>query len=359
MSNEPIMLLGERVWRTYTGGRNIDRLHDKAVAEDNHFPEEWMYSVTRALNSGREDIVEGLCKTVDNPELTLKELVERDPEGMLGKEHVEKWGNTQGVLVKIIDSKERLTIQVHPDRNKAKELFNSRFGKTECWHILETREDADEKPCLYLGFKEGITREAWEECFFEQDFDRMLSLLNRVEVKKGETYLVKGGVPHAIGAGCMLIEIQEPTDYTIRVEKTTPSGFKIDDQMCHQGIGFEKMFDCFTYTGSDLESVLHDYRIEARKLAEDKEESWELVGYQDVDCFRIEEKEVEISCQMCGEGVFYCLYVVSGQGILKVGEKQYELKRNTQLFVPASSKEYSIVNTGSDKIKVLKLYGPQ
>lgn len=93
----------------------------------------------------------------------------------------------------MIDSKERLTVQVHPDRETAKRLFGSPFGKTEYWHILNTREDCEEKPCLYLGFKEGITRKEWEKCFFEQDYDRMLGLMNCLEVKPGETYLVKGG----------------------------------------------------------------------------------------------------------------------------------------------------------------------
>lgn len=171
MKREPVCVLGERVWRTYLGGREIGKIHGDEKAEDSHFPEEWMYSVTRAFNAGREEIVEGLCKIAggEYDEKTLKEYIDSDPEEILGKKHVETWGNTPGVLIKMIDSKERLTVQVHPDRETAKRLFGSPFGKTECWHILNTREDCEEKPCLYLGFKEGITRKEWEKCFFEQD----------------------------------------------------------------------------------------------------------------------------------------------------------------------------------------------
>ena len=95
-----------------------------------------MYSVTRAFNAGREEIVEGLCKIAggEYDEKTLKEYIDSDPEEILGKKHVETWGNTPGVLIKMIDSKERLTVQVHPDRETAKRLFGSPFGKTECWH---------------------------------------------------------------------------------------------------------------------------------------------------------------------------------------------------------------------------------
>lgn len=357
MDNRPIMLMGERVWRTYRGGRNIDLLHGKETPEDTHFPEEWMYSVTRARNAGREEIVEGLCQTAENPKRTLKELIEKNPEEMLGTAHVKKWGPAPGVLVKIIDSRERLTIQVHPDREKARKLFHSRFGKTECWHILETRAEGEE-PCLYLGFREGITRKEWEACFEKQDYDRMLSLLHRIAVKKGETYLVEGGVPHAIGAGCMLLEIQEPTDYTMRVEKTTPSGFRIDEQMCHQGIGFAKMFDCFTYQGYSRKALLQKYRIAPKKLSAQQADCYELVGYADADCFRMVEVRIQTPCRLNGEGIFYGVYIVSGEGILSVGEKKYALKRHTQFFVPAVCEEYRITSTGTETLKMLKLYGP-
>lgn len=355
MVYEPIKLKGERVWRTYVGGREIGRLHGNMEAQDDHFPEEWMYSVTRAANSGREDIVEGLCKTDDGTERTLKDIIASDPVGMLGKEHVERWGNTPGVLIKIIDSKERLTLQVHPDKEKAEELFHSKFGKTECWHILGTREDMEEKPCIYLGFREGVTRELWEECFVEQDYDKMLSCMNRLEVKPGETYLVKGGIPHAIGSGCMIIEIQEPTDYTIRVEKVTPSGFTIDDRMCHQGLGFEKMFLCFHYEGTNEEEVRKNYCIPAKK--QDNGDS-ELVGYEDTPCFCMEKMEIMGERTEKGNGVFNCLYVLSGEGILKTATAEYEINRNSQFFVPAQSEEYTISSQGSEPVVILKMYGP-
>lgn len=357
--DEPIMLSGERVWRTYIGGRNIGRLHGDADADDSHFPEEWMYSVTRAFNTGREKIVEGLCRLADHPDRTLKQLVENSPEEMLGKEHVKKWGNTPGVLIKLIDCKERLTIQVHPDKERAQSLFDSRFGKTECWHILDTRTDGEGIPCIYLGFRTGITRKQWEECFREQDCEKMLSMLNRLEVKRGETYLVKGGVPHAIGAGCLMIEVQEPTDYTIRVEKTTPSGFNINDEMCHQGLGYEKMFECFSYEGETLSGIRKKYGITPKIWEKGVNKCCELVGYKNTECFRIEKIWIEGDYKCKGEEVFYCIYIMSGQGIMKTMKNMYEVKRNTQFFVPACSLEYYIIKTGKEPVQMLKIYGPE
>lgn len=353
----PFKLSGERVWRTYVGGREIGRLHGEMTAKDGHFPEEWMYSTTRAFNAGREDTQEGICR-LEGSGVSLKQLVQLYPAQMLGKGHVERWGATTGVLIKMIDSKERLTIQVHPDKEKAMSLFNSQFGKTECWYILGTRADSVEPPCIYLGFKEGITKSRWIQCFEEQDYDAMLNLLNRIEVRKGETYLVKGGVPHAIGSGCMIIEIQEPTDYTIRVEKVTPSGFVIDDKMCHQGLGFKSMFDCFDYHGMSAEAVRERYCIRS------KDADWEygrkqmIVGYEDTPCFQIERLDVTQECHMQGEGIFSCLYVLSGQGILRCGTQEHNLERNGQFFIPAISDPYSIKNTGREPICLLNMKGP-
>ena len=354
MGYEPIRLKGERVWRTYIGGKNIGALHGDENPQDDHFPEEWMYSVTRARNVGREEIEEGICRIDDGTGRTLKELIEKDPGGMLGARHVFQWGSQMGVLIKLIDSKERLTIQVHPNKSMAKALFGSPFGKTECWHILDTRPE-EACPCIYLGFREGISREEWEACFQTQDIEKMISLLNRIPVKKGDTYLVKGGVPHAIGAGCLLIEVQEPTDYTIRVERTTPGGFVIDDQMCHQGLGFARMFDCFLYQGMSAEEVRDTYRIRPERKEGGE---FQLIRYQDTPCFRMEELEIRDDIWLKGEGEFYCLYVLQGEGQMESLFQVYPIFPGSQFFIPAECERYCIKNIDSQEVKLLKIYGP-
>ena len=354
--SKPVKLKGERVWRTYLGGGMIPCLYGKEPEEDGFFPEEWMYSVTSATNAGRETIEEGLSKLDDGSEKTLKEFISSNPERILGTEHVKRWGITPGVLIKIIDSKERLTIQVHPDKKMAKELFHSLFGKTECWHILKTRK-SEESAHIYLGFKPGITKEIWKTCFENQDYETMLSLLNKIPVKSGDTYLISGGVPHAIGAGCLLIEIQEPTDYTVRVERITPSGYQIPDYMCHQGLGFETMFDCFSYNTFDEADIVNNFCITPKVI---DDEHTELIGYEDTPCFRMEKQTIRHICVMKSEPVFYCLYILSGRGNLEFDQKQIEIKAHDQFFVPLKSEEYllSAYNETEDLV-ILKIYGPQ
>ncbi|MBR4887904.1 MAG: class I mannose-6-phosphate isomerase, partial [Clostridia bacterium] len=288
--NKPIFLKPAYAWRTYMGGKLIARLHGEE-AEDSHFPEEWLLSVVRAANAGREEIVEGLSETADGR--YLKDLIESDPAGMLGERHAARWGEATGVLAKILDAAERLGVQVHPTREKAQALFHSPFGKTESWYIIDTRTIDGEESCIYLGFKEGITREHWEELFHRQDVAGMLDCLHRFPVKKGDVFLVTGGTPHAIGRGCLLVEIQEPTDYTINTERYSLSGVERSDSTMHRGLGFEKMFECFDYLGRSMEETDRDHRVVRTVLEEDAAHTLtELVGYRQTPMFCLQELQV-------------------------------------------------------------------
>lgn len=355
-----VKVKGERVWRTYLGGRELDKIHGSIAPEDSQFPEEWMFSMTKANNAGRENIVEGICYLEGEKKINIKDWIESNPIEILGENHFKEYNASMGVLIKLIDSKERLTVQVHPDQKKAMELFNSRFGKTECWHILETRDDMEEPPCIYIGFKEGITLEMWKDCFERQDYDGMLELMHRVEVKKGETYIIYGGVPHAIGAGCLIMEVQEPTDYTIRVERVTPAGLIIDDFMCHQGIGFDRMFDCFNYEGKSLKEAIEHWRLVPKVVETDEGYIVKrLVGYENTNCFKMDKVIIDDKVKMREEETFVCIYVIKGKGILSHGDNILALEPNDQIFVPASIKDYTVENLGMDSLELLKCYGPR
>ena len=216
-----------RVRRSYLGGARIDKFYGKENCENGYCPEDWIGSVVEANNPGDVIVGEGLGVT-DTGEFVKDVLSEK------GK---------MPFLVKLLDSAERLVIQAHPTVDFAKKAFNSEFGKTECWYFIDCDEDA----CVYIGFKPGITREKWELLFHAQDSEGMLELLHKINVKKGDVVFVDGGVPHAIGGGSLILELQEPTDLMVCGEKVTPSGRVLADEKVHGGLGFEKMFDCFEY----------------------------------------------------------------------------------------------------------------
>ena len=134
-------LQSNRVRRTYLGGGRIDAFtgETSVVPVEMPMPEDWMASTTTAFNGTLEIAGEGLGRLAD---------------GRLVKDVV----GTLPILVKLLDSDERLVIQAHPTVPCAKRLFNSPVGKTECWYFLPgTAPDA----CVYLGFRPGVTRARW------------------------------------------------------------------------------------------------------------------------------------------------------------------------------------------------------
>ena len=205
----PFLLDNPRAWRTYLGGRMLDALHGDSNGEDGHFPEEWILSTVAARNAGREQFPEEGMSHLRGTDVTLRSVLESDTEGYLGKGAAQP---TLGVLTKLIDSAERLTLQVHPDKPTALRLFQSQYGKTECWHILSGHPVNGEEPCIYYGFQPDMTRARWEALFHAQDIPGMLAGMQKYPVHPGDTILIEGGMPHTIGAGCFLVEIQEPTE---------------------------------------------------------------------------------------------------------------------------------------------------
>lgn len=355
----PIRLDNPRAWRTYLGGRGIDALHGIEGGKDGHFPEEWIMSLVTARNAGREDVKDEGLSHLYGSELTLKEVIERDPVRYLGHS-VDKDTISLGVLVKLIDSAERLTLQVHPDKKRAMELFHSPYGKTECWHILGCREINGQKPCVYLGFKPGVTREEWKKCFDEQDLERMLDCVQRYDVEPGDTILIRGGMPHAIGAGCFLAEIQEPTDYTIRVERTTPNGFQVDDYMCHQGLGFKRMFDAFDYTERSRDDIYADAFIKA-KLIDQSDGGYTdmLIGYDTTRLFRLDKITVNGTYKVESSGAFCGLYVLDGTGCLTANGCTAQLEKASQYFVPSGTGAFVLSAEGEKPLEVLRFFGPK
>lgn len=245
-------LLPTRVHRAYHGGENIDKMMGAENPKITRFPEDWLASVTTAFNPDRPIDNEGLSKTTDGR--FLRDIIDENKETMIGK------SENMSLLFKLLDASERLVIQVHPTVEFAKEKFNSPFGKAECWYML------NDGGYIYIGFKPGITKEYMMELFEKQDTDTMLEIMHRFEVKKGDFIFVAGGVPHAIGKGCFMAELQEPTDLMVIPERVTPSGIELADIKLHGGLGFEKMFDCFSYEGYDRETTYNKYFISPVEL---------------------------------------------------------------------------------------------
>jgi mannose-6-phosphate isomerase len=225
-----------RVYRFYSGGALLGRLRGEPE-EDGSFPEDWVGSVTAASNPGRDEPEAGLSRVADGP--LLRDLIDEDPEAWLGARHLERFGTSTGLLVKLLDAGERLPVHAHPGRAFAREHLGSQFGKTEAWIVLATREESSE---VWLGLREAVEHERYREWIERQDSDALLGALNRVPVSAGDVVYVAAGTPHAIGAGALIAELQEPTDFSIVAEW---EGFPIDPADAHLGIGWELALKAF------------------------------------------------------------------------------------------------------------------
>lgn len=355
-SSMPLKQMPNRVWRTYTGGDLIDDFKNTRPEGEGNLPEEWIMSTVSARGKNRpEDEGLSVVLTPSGP-VVLKDLISSAPELFLGRSVARKYGTT-GVLIKIIDSAERLTIQVHPDKKFAKEMLCSDYGKTEAWYILGKREINGEKPSVYLGFKEGITEELWKELFLKQDIPGMLGCLHRFDVNSGDSFIIHGGVPHAIGSGCFLLEIQEPTDYTMRVEKITPGGLIISDELLHQGIGLENMFKCFHYNGNSFKEAERRWRVTPGVAEKAKDFVLRsIIGKNETDCFSMNELRLDGEVTINGNGSFFVCVICSGEGSIYCNGKNYNFSRGDEIFFPGAINEISIRSV--KKSEMLLCYPP-
>lgn len=352
---KPYKLAENRVWRIYLGGKLLDEFRGDE-GSDGYFPEDWLASVVSANNPPRADAPEreGLSKTVSGE--YLKDIIDADAVACLGKEHIEKHGGNFGVLTKFLDSAERLPIQVHPDKNAAARLFNSEYGKTEAWYILGGREINGEEPYILLGFKEEVDESRLHRLFDEQDISGMAELMHRIPVKSGDVFLITGGTPHAIGPGCFLLEVQEPTDYTISLEKCNTLGEKLPDFLCHMGIGFDKMFECFNYINYTEAELLSSFKLTPEVLFDtDSHTLTKLIGYEATPCFSLRRLDVKQSFTRTSDAERpSALVCIDGKGA--VGG--VETERGDCMFVPASAKEIRFEVAPGETLSVLECLPP-
>lgn len=356
---EGLLKTGEtRVWRTYCGGAALERWHGREGG-NGHFPEDWAASTTRAINYGREEIVEGLSRVISlEGEPALFDVAARDPEGYYGAAHVAAFGAQAGFLVKLIDAAERLSIQVHPDRDYARDVLNSRYGKTEAWYILGANSP-DAQPHIYMGFKPGVTRARWKRLFETQDVAGMLDCMHRIPVRAGECYFIAAGVPHAIGEGCFLAEAQEPTDFTMRTELTTPGGMRVNEKQCHLGVGFEKMLDCFHYDGVTLEEALRLWRSEPVRVMQAEGGAVDsLIDGRQTRLFSMQRVTVTGSLPLEQPGRMSVLIALEGQGEALDGDGSVPIRQGEVLVMRADCPPLTL-RAGEGGLTLLRSFPPE
>ncbi|MDP4879847.1 MAG: class I mannose-6-phosphate isomerase [Opitutales bacterium] len=283
-----IQLPPNRVWRTYSGGKVLDQISGIIPAKDSHFPEDWIASTTKAINPGRESISEGVSQAiVSEQSMPFDQLLATDYDYFLGADHIAQHGPQAGKLIKFLDSSTRLHFQCHPTSEFSRKYLNSNHGKFEAYHILAIREDQP-APYIDLGFQSPPTPEELKQMVLDQDMTRLESCFEKIPIKVGETYVVPGGIPHAIGAGVLMIEIMEPSDWAARIEFER-DGFVIPEQARFLGRDIDFALSIFNHTAIPVETVRKKYQCSAREQQEIglSAERITLIDEVQTSCFKV------------------------------------------------------------------------
>jgi mannose-6-phosphate isomerase len=315
---KPIRLAANRFPRFYRGGQAIDELRGMAPEAGGAFlPEDWVGSTTTAFGSAGD----GLTRLEDGR--TLRAAIGEDPEGFLGQRHADAYGADPALLVKLLHAGERLPVHLHPDRDFARRHLDCAWGKTEAWVVIGA--DGPE-PVVHLGFREPMEPGRLAELVSGQRVDALLASLNAIPVASGDTVLVPAGTPHAIGQGVLLVELQEPTDFSVLLEW---DGFAIDGpREGHLGLGFDlalRAVDRSGRTPAELDR-LRAGRGPVRPGVE------RLFPEEADPFFRAERLRPDPAAAL--EAAFSILVVTDGPGRLETGGGSRELARGDTVLVP-------------------------
>jgi mannose-6-phosphate isomerase len=189
--------LKEKVW----GGNTLVTRFNKKYTGSHHIGESWELS---AIADNQSIISNGFLAGNN-----IEELIEVYMGDITGDSIFEKFGNEFPLLIKFIEAQEDLSIQVHPNNDLAKKRHKA-YGKTEMWYILDRKEGSK----IYTGFKSGVTKEVYEEAVRNGGIE---NLMNVESVDPGDTFFTPAGRVHSIGAGIVLVEIQQTSDITYRI----------------------------------------------------------------------------------------------------------------------------------------------
>ena len=220
-------ILKEKIW----GGKKLKEMLHKNSEGDN-IGESWEISG-----------VENEISIVENGTLkgnSLSQLLEEYKEKLLGTKIFRQFGAEFPLLIKFIDARTELSVQLHPNDEIAQQRHRS-FGKTEMWYIVQADDDAE----INIGFKETLRKQDYIQ---HLDDGKIIDLLNFEKVRKGDSFFIKTGKVHAIGAGVLLAEIQQTSDITYRIydwDRTDAEGNsrELHTALAIDAIDFEKRDD--------------------------------------------------------------------------------------------------------------------
>lgn len=252
---------------------------------------------------------------------TLSDVLKNEGKNYLGT-NCEKFEEFP-ILIKLIDAKDNLSVQVHPDDEYAMRV-EGEYGKTEAWYIVDCDEDAE----IIYGFKKDISKEEFRQSI---ENNTLLDYVNRVKVKKGDIFFIEAGTLHAICKGILLAEVQQNSNTTYRVydygrlQNGKPRELHIDKAV---DVTSTKALDC---SGAPMGETIDRGTFSETLLTR-------------CDLFTVRRLEItEKATVMADETSFVSLVCLDGNGVVMHGDSCVTLYKGESLFVPAGYGEFEIL----------------
>lgn len=226
------------------------------------------------------------------------------------------------ILIKLIDAKDDLSIQVHPNDEYAQKFENSK-GKTEMWYIIDCNEDAS----LIYGFKENISKEELKKAIQN---DTLLEILNKVKVKKGDVFFIEAGTVHSIGKGILLAEIQQNSNITYRVYDYGRVG--VDGKP--RQLNIDKALEV-----ADLKAA----NINNNKELITKTDEYKQTLLAKCNYFIVNKLDIETKAELISKNKhFTSLIILEGKGNIKSGNDLLEFDKGDSFYIPPNFGSYTI-----------------
>lgn len=293
------------IFKDYIWGGNKLKTNFSKKSENEIIAESWELACHK----------DGNC-TLDDGQ-TLQSFISEN-KNVLGK-NCEKFENFP-VLIKLIDAKENLSIQVHPDNKYALEN-EGEYGKTEMWYIVDCEQDA----YLYYGFKTKISKDELENRLNDGS---ILEVLNKVYVKKGDVFFIEAGTVHAIGKGILIAEVQQNSNTTYRIFDYNRVGADGKPRELH----IKKALDVI-----NLETIISD-----NFSIENKAEN-QAIEISKCDYFSVFKAKTTSQLALeADNNSFVSLLITEGSGELVDENEQVSFNKGDSFFVPAGSGEFFI-----------------
>lgn len=299
-------ILKEKIW----GGTKLSKQFNKKSKSD-QLGESWEIST---VPNDVSKVVNGNLKGQN-----LQVLLELYKADLIGEKNYRRFGDEFPLLIKFIDAKQDLSIQLHPDDALAKKRHNS-FGKTEMWYVIQ----ADTNANLIVGFNQAMDKAKYLK---HLESKTLTEILNFDKVKEGDTYFIEAGRVHAIGGGVLLAEIQQTSDVTYRVYDWD----RVDDEGNERDLHNDIAIDAFKF---DMED---DFRVDYEKQ---KNTSNKMVS-----CPFFTTNFLELDTELNKENIYdsFMVYMcVDGEVELSTGNTSDTISKGETLLVPAVIKEFSL-----------------